>query len=902
MKSGLCLIRIPMVLLCMGTVTCAESWRDASFTDTLENDAMKATLQAGRLVELLDKQTGRICLQNDPDSLSANLSMFDEHEVNLDKSTLARESDPTRSKIEVSSPDGTQVTIQWSMEPGSGDLVMQVSAECPSPEEKIRFHFTGFDITHHPFVAVDGQGVGLVHPAPFSGSIVGCVLVALFQGDEDGWVMEGRGPEHWHANFTATGHGQSLDLTMQRNYPIPSCTPELVEVRLRTYQGHWADAVDPHIEWMETGAGYAPLGTGYHPEWVGDIRVQSYVRVGNFDRLEKLARRVDPTRTIIGRQVAYRHYPIDHFWPDYTPTDTAKRWFRRARELGFHVGAHFNSKGIDYRFPELIEKYRKGLNQTGTDEYGNPLYEGADDLFAYCSVALEPFRRYIISQIEEAVNAGVDLIYWDQSGGGGGAPVVDGVDTSMGLILLIKETLETYPGVAVETEQFNPMCTRYASFSLSQMGTGHPLGGYIFHRFINILPESGMIAPTRELQMDSNQSFGHFLPSAIDESWMQIADAFQQYDLKPDVRLPRKRFTHYQPENAGGVYPVIEKTPPGGEKLFGYRGRGGVTAFFEKFPDRRGLVVYAPDEEPRWVGTRVGGIRSWEGPGVLREWEDSVLSSYEPMVFSGDTILGLDPGKTYALEPAGVLPSDRFHLTAIPDDFAWWKETEWRIRHQDIGHDESFYRLCFTGTGEIQIAVPDDDYDLYLNGEPVPIDRAGKRAAANVAADTENPATLLAVRRIDEDLSGRCVDLPWEAPRFQRNWYFGRLAVMGYPADGPILQEEQSDGFYTHVGGTGQIVGRFPEAGSIRLQGAYGMRQGSVKTRGQGIIRINGREIHRIDPGDPPYRIYPFDVDLTEFAGQYALIEFASEGEARDSVADWFAPVIIASPEPANHE
>ncbi len=872
----------------------APPWTDSSFTQTLQNEVLTATIRAGRLARLEDRLSGRVIQVADSDVLSDRLDLFANKVVDLGVSKLVQKK-VTRGVItEVETPEGIRVEIRWTIESGAGDLLVQVLAECPEPVKSMRYRLRGFDIANHPLVQVDGQGVGHVHPAPFAGGGVG-LLVALFQGDKDGWVLEGRGPEHWHSNFVSSGWGQTVDISVNRSYPVPSRMPRSVEVRIRPYRGHWAGAVDPHIEWMEKGAGYAPLGTGYHPGWVKDIRAQSYVRVGDFDRLEKLARRLDPARTIIGRQVAYRLYPMDHYWPDYTPTEVAKKWFRRARDLGFHVGAHFNSKGIDYRFPELIEKYRDGLNQIGIDENGDPEYEGTET-FAYCSVALESFRRLIIGRIREAVEAGVDMIYWDQSGGGGGKAVVDGVDTSMGLILLIKETLETYPGVAVETEQFNPMCTRYASFSLSQMGTGHPLGGYIFHRFINILPESKMIAPTAEQQMDSNQSFGFFWPSAIDESWTQIAAAFQQYDLVPDVRLPRKRFIRYMPETAGGVYPVVDSTPEEGEKLFGYRGRRGVTAWFEKHPDRRGLVVYPPREDPIWVGTRVGGIKTWGGPGIVREWEDSVLSSYEPMAYRGDRIIGLDPGKTYVLEPDGVLDPERFHLTAVPEDFAWWKETEWRIRHQDIGRDESYYRLCFTGNGIIRMAVPDAGYDLHLNGEAIEVDRNTRTASATVAAGTENPALLLGVRRIDVELSGPCVELPWEAPALQRSWYFGRHALMGYPADGPVLQEESGDGFYSHVGGTGQIVGRFPDAGRINLQGAYGHRQVSVKTRGHGVVRINGREVLRIDPGDPPYRIQPFDVDLSPFSGQYALIEFASEGEARDSVVDWFAPVIVTRP------
>jgi hypothetical protein len=405
-----------------------------------------------------------------------------------------------------------------------------------------------------------------------------------------------------------------------------------------------------------------------------------------------------------------------------------------------------------------------------------------------------------------------------------------------------------------------------------------------------------MISPTKERAMDSNQSFGYFLPSAIDESWVQIAEAFLKYDLVPDPRLPRRRFLHYVEDGFGGFDPIYQTDlPPEGDKLFGYRGTGGVTAYFEKHPDRRGLVIYEPGKGPRWTGTRVAGVSTWKLPGILREWEDSVLSSYEPMVFQDDTILGLDPGKTYALEEGDELPHHRSHLTAIPDDFAWWKETEWRIRHQEIGHNASFYRLCFTGNGEIGMAVPEDDYDIYLDGEPIAVDRNAKTATATIASNTDHPTLLLAVCRTDVALAGPCVELPWEAPLCQRSWYFGRHALMGYPADGPALEKEQGDGFYIHVGGTGQIVGQFPDTNSIRLQGAYGMRQVSLKTRGTGIIRINGKEVLKLDAGEPPYRIHSFDIDLSSYANQYALVEFASEGEARDSVADWFAPVVVVN-------
>jgi len=883
----------PTLTICPA-LQAAESWQDETYHATLENDALEATFQAGRLVELFDKLNGRILLKTDPQKLPNTIPLFGKRSIDLDASSVEQKVKPGGLEVTIQADNRINVRLHYSIEPGAGDLILQISAESPELEGSLRYDITGFDMFAHNLVMVAGGGVGHVYPAPWKGSANGAVPIALFEGDGQGWLVEARGNENWHTHIVANGKGTATDLRIQRNIPIPTRKPGIMEIRIRAYKGHWADAVDPHIAWMEQDAGYARLGTGHHPEWVKDIKVQTYVRVGDFDRLEVLAKRVDPARTVVGREVAYRHHPIGHYWPDFAPTETAKRWFRRARDLGFHVGAHVNPKGIDYRNPELLERFRRGLLEVGTFENGDPKYEGTDT-FAYCSAALKPFRDYVIAQCRELVDAGVDMIYWDQTASGGGQPIVDGVDGSKGLILLMKETLEAYPGVAVETEQFNPMSARYASFALSQMGTGHPLGGYIFHNFINILPESHMVSPTREIAMDSNQSFGFFLPSATEESWVQIAEAFLEYGLVPDVRLPRHRFSTYIEGGGGGIAPVFdERIGTGGVKLFGYRGRDGVTAYFEKHPDRRGLVIYAPGKEPLGVGTRITGVSEWKGPGVVREWEVSVGSFYDPLLFNGNTIIGLDSGSTYALEEGGRLDHDRFHVTSIPDDFARWSEPNWRIRHQDIGHDGSFYQLFFSGHGEMAMAVPDDRYDVYLNGESVEVDPVTRTAVVEVDADPDDPAQLLAVQQKDVELKGPCVDFPWEAPNLQRSWYFGRHVMQGYPADGPAQELEPCHGFYIHVGGTGQIVGRIPESKSIRLQGAYGQRQVSLKSRGTGIVRVNGGEVLNIDPGEPPFRIQSFDVDLTPYAGQYVHLEFASEGEARDSVADWFAPVIVA--------
>ena len=50
-------------------------------------------------------------------------------------------------------------------------------------------------------------------------------------------------------------------------------------------------------------------------------------------------------------------YSWDHNFPVYTPTETAARWFRHARELGFHVGIHVNTTGLDPTFKDLVKQF-----------------------------------------------------------------------------------------------------------------------------------------------------------------------------------------------------------------------------------------------------------------------------------------------------------------------------------------------------------------------------------------------------------------------------------------------------------------------------------------------------------------------------------------------------------------
>ena len=871
----LCLSLLCLLISCSSAI--AESWRDVSQQAVLKNEAIEAKFQAGQLCELKDRKTEKTLMSIDPADLPAKLLLFGDSGIDLDQCKLSQEVAKDSITSIFRGADGLQWKLQWLIESGSGDLILRMSARATEPVEQFYINFTGCDIAAYNLVMVSNYGHGVINKAPWTSRDGGQFrdlhppgrsvhpLVALFQGETSGWFMEGREEKVGPANMRLYGMGKKADVTMVRAFPAKTTTPKMFEIRIRTYGKFWQDAVDPYIDWLEKGVGLVPIDRKPQ-KWVKNIRSQAYVPVGDFENLEALAKRLDPAKTLLGRMGGYRPYSWDRNFPNYTPSSQAVKWFKRARELGFHVGAHVNKGGLDPCYPKLVERFRKGLQEIWIDaegketwagpgpphagrvtvdtKDGKKTYSGVKPSVLYSSNANKDWRDYLIEQIRPLVEAGVDMIYLDESMCTTGNFFMDGITGIQGIMALEKEILQAYPHVVIETEGINPMCARWSSFALTTEKLGHPLGGYIYSRFAKIVPEGGYYSPTDNELMDQFQSFGFLWPGASsEESWLQIAEAFQKFEFAPDSRLPLKSY-----------------------QLFGYRGDNNVKAFYEKHQNKRGLVVYVPGKDPQWFGTRVTGVRSWPGPGALRDWA----------LYDAGTLLGLDPVQTYVFDKAATLSPGTFHITSVPDDFTLYASMDRRIRHQDVGKNGSYYKINFTGNGEIKMYVPDDVL-VFLDGREVVADPKNNSATVQISATSEKHSVLLAYPKSDTELIGKWSQLPWQAPPKEHAGYV----------------VAQGDGFFNHVAGTAQIIGRFPKAKSIRLQGTWSItgRPGSL---GDAVVRINGTEVMRIPPGPEPYEMQSFDVDISTFAGRYALLEFAADGKVHGpSNTNWYAPRIV---------
>jgi hypothetical protein len=869
-------------------------WRAVTWRTTLKNDAIEADFQSGLLYELKDAVTGKVFAYTDPANIPASPPLFGKLSMDLDACQVIQNASGNSLSTQFLARDGSQWELRWTIEPGSGDLVLQTSAHAPRPVDEMRVLFFGCDIAEHQIAWVDAGGVGRAVRAPWNDNFIGDPLssgapwtfvqplVALFEGERAGWFIEGRDPKIGPSCCMVKGQGSTVNIGMIRSFPMVTSSPQMYEIRIRSYHGPWENAVEPYVQWMEK-QGYIPLSEK-SPAWVRQIKNQAYIPVGDFEDLEALAKRVNPSKTFIGRNADYRYYGFDMGYPDYRPTEGAAKWFRRARELGFHVGAHFNSMGISRMFPDLVREMTPGFAVTGRDGNGNPTYDSIyDGQMINCSAAYKPFRDLLIQRMHDAVAAGVDVIYLDETNGLGGKFVVGDVTAIQGLVDLEKEILEAYPNVAIETEQFNPVSSRYSSFALAEMPLGHPLSAYIFHRFIKAVPEGVMSAPTDEPMTDALQSWGcmTFGAGPANEWWLRMAKAFEDYDLMPDFRLDRQEFRNYKPDPTGGWTPVSEPISQGvTQRLFGYRGKNGVTAYFEKQKYQRGLVLYSPGKDPEWIGATHIGITSWPGPGAPEFEQISRRAPYW-LLYNGQTVLGLDPGQSYYFTDSIKLPPAQFHVTRVPADFLQYYDGGQRIISQVVGDDDSYYKITFSGHGEIEAYIP-KGYDAYLNDQKLVVSADTSLANGSVSTDPSRPAVLRAVRRIDRPLVGKWVELPWQGA-----WY-----CPGY------VVANSDMGFTGVTTGIGTIVGEFPKAQHLHLVGSYGIPAGSNGLFGDGVVRINGKEVLRIPHGDPPFQMHNFDVDISNFSGRYAMLEFVSDGVIGGvtPAMQWDNPRIVATP------
>lgn len=615
------------VLLLAGLAR-GEKWSDASLRAAVQSPSLSVLLQGGLPIRIVNRHTGAELLDIPLAQYPQEVVAIADQDVKLDDLDVEMvrvegRGETTGPGYHWKLPSGSRMRIVWEV--AGDDVVVHVSAQTTEPTRAIYLSLPQCQLTRQRLIWVTNFGVAKIIESPFEGgagsgeAISGYwrthhyvhPLVALFESDTDGFVIEGRFKELAPAGVTFTGMGTTTNVVFRREYDHPTTSPQLYPIHIRGYKGDFRPAIDPYIQWLETGLGFVPLAKK-QPPWIRDIRAQTYIlpwesnpyddRTG-IENLEMVAGCLDPSQTLLGKLSEYRprpKYGFDHYYPNYEPAEYARKFVQRARQMGFHTAFHVNTYAVDTRLTDLVERFKDGMRQIGTDEDGKPYYWGygypgatgytrnnyGKVQFAWCSPALADFRRYLVGQLKPMIDAGADVVYLDESNTPVGRFEVDGVTAIEGFELLKREILAAYPGVALMVEQPNLYNLRHVSIAMTSHDFGHPLSPYIYGHFVKLTPWHGWVQRTDPERLERFMRMGFLVPSAsTNEDWLKIAHAFQQYKLEPAPLL----------------------AVDGKVRFFGFKG-DAVVAYYEKRNDQFGLAVYGPeDKQIAWLVVQVKG-------------------------------------------------------------------------------------------------------------------------------------------------------------------------------------------------------------------------------------------------------------------------------------------------------
>ena len=113
-----------------------------------------------------------------------------------------------------------------------------------------------------------------------------------------------------------------------------------VEWRLNAFEGSWEKPAGRYRAWMEEAYGL-PQRRAARPQWVEDINFSVQWAAAKHDVLDALARLHPPRKTLIHLS-NWRTSAYDVDYPTYEPSDEARAYMHKAREMGFRVMPHFN--------------------------------------------------------------------------------------------------------------------------------------------------------------------------------------------------------------------------------------------------------------------------------------------------------------------------------------------------------------------------------------------------------------------------------------------------------------------------------------------------------------------------------------------------------------------------------
>ncbi len=253
--------------------------------------------------------------------------------------------------------------------------------------------------------------------------------------------------------------------------------------RLNVYQGSWQVPAARYRDWLWKAYDLAAEERRRAP-WIHELAMAISWCPTQLAILESLARKVKPARVLI-HLPNWRTDPYDENYPTYMPSDAAREFLARAKQLGFHVLPHFNSLEVDpnhpvytrlrdFQYRDLETKKLYGWSWVNQRNIGLPESNTARLQFRDKKVmvkihpGLAMWRSLLCEQIQENASAlGLDAVFIDVTLVTANLhnALVEGMTSSEGINRLIHEVGAIGQGLSVGGEGLNEVIAQGLSFA-----------------------------------------------------------------------------------------------------------------------------------------------------------------------------------------------------------------------------------------------------------------------------------------------------------------------------------------------------------------------------------------------------------------------------------------------------
>jgi hypothetical protein len=479
--------------------------------------------------------------------------------------------------------------------------------------------------------------------------------MAVYQSPQGGFALQAR-----DQNWTFTGLRGSrttgslvlgVEVFAQGPWSTATAVPD-TSWRLRAYQGDWRTPAQQYRDWVRGLQPYASA-TG-DLAWVKNMAAVVTVQSLDTTILPALAATLDPSKTLL-LLVNWRQQAFDVYYPDYTPAAGANAFITQAHLLGFHVMLHANLLGVSTNHPAYAGMQPYQLKDANTLEPQGWLWDtlpaGSIQRFAYISPASSAYRKLFIDQIRVAVDAlKPDALHLDAGGSivNDGNGLIEGMNTTQGIIQIHKDILAAFPGIALGSESTNEATAPFTFFAQrwNEPTLPHPISTFLFGD--QLLFYGFLDQPSPD-----ETSYSVYLARYEGQGIMPTAAVATVADIGPDLVRMNQLLRQMRLWQDRGYQPDWVNDWQG--NIFQYR-------------SAEGSSVASVGSDAQTIALKVDGnvfyhrthdISQITTPSYILSWP----------AFDASNLYGLDSTRQYWLEDNVARPSDQAHLTGIPVNY-----------------------------------------------------------------------------------------------------------------------------------------------------------------------------------------------------------------------------------------